>query len=115
MSMPIYFRQILAICLTLSLQYPVSAQPTESAGEDFRFCMVTCISNSCSGPASALVPGHAVGPLGLVGAGRRCHGRWVRAVLGGRAGRQIRPTAGACCPNVGWCHVSRGWYFEVVC
>ncbi len=54
MSMPIYFRQILAICLTLSLQYPVSAQPTESAGEDFRFCMVTCISNSCSGPASVV-------------------------------------------------------------
>ena len=54
MRIPIYFRQILAVCLTLSLQYPVTAQPTESAGEDFKFCMSTCISNSCSGPASVV-------------------------------------------------------------
>ena len=54
MRIPIYFRQILAVCLTLSLQYPVTAHPTESAGEDFKFCMSTCISNSCSGPASVV-------------------------------------------------------------
>ena len=46
--------RVLAVCLTLSLQDPVTAQPTDSAGEDFKFCMSTCISNSCSGPASVV-------------------------------------------------------------
>ena len=54
MRMPIYFRQILVVCLTLSLQYPVTAQPTDSATEEFKFCMSTCTSNSCSGPASVV-------------------------------------------------------------
>ena len=54
MRMPIYFRQILALCLIFSLQYPVTAQTTESATEEFKFCMSTCMSNSCSGPASVV-------------------------------------------------------------
>jgi len=54
MRMPIYFRQILAVCLIFSLQYPVTAQTTEIATEEFKFCMSTCMSNSCSGPASVV-------------------------------------------------------------
>ena len=54
MRMPIYSRRILAVCLIFSLQYPVTAQTTESATEEFKFCMSTCMSNSCSGPASVV-------------------------------------------------------------
>ena len=54
MRMLINFRQILAACLTLTLQHPISAQPTESSDEGFKFCMSTCTSNSCSGPASVV-------------------------------------------------------------
>ena len=50
----IYSRQVLSVCLALMLQYPISAQPTESTDDGFKFCMSTCISNSCSGPASVV-------------------------------------------------------------
>ncbi len=54
MHTPSYFRQILTACLILSLQYPVTAEPTQSTEEELKLCMNTCISNSCSGPASVV-------------------------------------------------------------
>ena len=54
MHAPRYLRQILAVCLVLSLQYPVTAQPTDSTKQEFKLCMNTCVSNSCSGPASVV-------------------------------------------------------------
>jgi len=46
--------RVLTVCLTLALHHPISAQTTESSGEGFKFCMSTCTSNSCSGPASVV-------------------------------------------------------------
>lgn len=46
--------KVLALCLTFTLQYPVTAQTTESTDLSFKFCMRTCASNSCSGPASVV-------------------------------------------------------------
>ena len=46
--------KVLAVCLTFTLQYPVTAQTTESNEQSFKFCMRTCASNSCSGPASVV-------------------------------------------------------------
>lgn len=54
MYTPNYSLQILAVLMILSLPYPVTAQQTDSTENDFKFCMSTCISNSCSGPASVV-------------------------------------------------------------
>ncbi len=54
MCMTTCFRQILAVGLTLGLQCSVNAQTTEDPKADFKFCMRTCVSNSCSGPASVV-------------------------------------------------------------
>ncbi len=46
--------KLLVVCFTLTLQYPVAAQTTESTEQGFKLCMSTCTSNSCSGPASVV-------------------------------------------------------------